>query len=71
MNPQEKPAFDPYWDEKKVAAFLGVSVKFLQVDRANSRRIPFAKIGRAVRYDPRDVQAYVEACKQRRAAGAP
>ena len=72
MNQQENTQFDPfhYWDEKKAAAFLGVSVKFLQEDRAGARRIPFAKLGRAVRYDPKDVQAYAESCKQRRDADA-
>ena len=66
MN-EKQPAveFDPFhfWDEKKVAAYLGVSVKFVQQDRTDKRRIPFVKLGRAVRYDPKDVKAYAESCK--------
>lgn len=36
------------------------------------RRIPFVKIGRAVRFDPRDLESFIEASKQgynTRAAG--
>lgn len=36
------------------------------------RRIPFVKIGRAVRFDPRDLDAFIESSKQgynTRAAG--
>jgi excisionase family DNA binding protein len=53
------------WDEKAAASFLGVSCDFLQQDRIKHRRIPFIKLGRAVRYDPADVRAYIEKCKVR------
>jgi hypothetical protein len=56
------------WDEKTAARFLGVSVQFLQQDRAKSRRIPYIKLGKAVRYDPADVRAYVA---QRKVRSAP
>ena len=65
-----KPDLSRSWDEKETARFLGVSVEFLQADRARQRRIPFCKIGRAVRYDPADVIAYRELCKVRGAAKA-
>lgn len=55
--------FSVLWDEKTVASYLGLSVEFLQQDRVRARRIPFCKLGRAVRYDPADVRAYAEACK--------
>jgi hypothetical protein len=53
------------WDELEVARFLSVSVEFLQQDRGTRRRIPYVKIGRAVRYDPADVLAFRDACKVR------
>jgi len=51
-------------DEKAVATYLGVSVEFLQQDRSKRKRIPFVKLGRAVRYDPADVKAYAASCKR-------
>lgn len=56
---------DCMWTEKQAAQYLGLSVKFLQQDRAGGRRIPYAKLGRAVRYDPNDIKAHVEKCKVR------
>lgn len=38
-------------NEHEAAAFLGLSVDTLRKDRQHNRRIPFFKIGRAVRYD--------------------
>lgn len=38
-------------NEHEAAAFLGLSVDTLRKDRQQGRRIPFYKIGRAVRYD--------------------
>jgi hypothetical protein len=55
------------WNERETARFLGVSVEFLQSDRAKARRISFIKLGRAVRYDPADVIAYKDANKVRAA----
>lgn len=57
------------WDEQETARYLGVSVEFLQIDRSRSRRearaprIAYVKLGRAVRYDPRDVIAFKDRCK--------
>lgn len=56
------------WTEKQAAGFLGVSVEFLQRDRLKRRRVPFIKLGWAVRYDPADVIAYRERCKVRDAS---
>ena len=60
------------WNERQAAKYLNCSVEFLQVDRARAKRIPFIKLGRAVRYDPLDVRAYAESRKVRGspAAGA-
>lgn len=50
-------------NEIEVATFLGVSVEFLQADRAGKKRIAYLKIGRAVRYDPVDVVAFKNGCR--------
>jgi excisionase family DNA binding protein len=50
---------------KDAAAYLGVSMAFLERDRWAGARIPFVKIGsRAVRYQRAELDAYIE--KQRR-----
>jgi hypothetical protein len=63
-----RPDDSRLWDEKETARFLGLSVEFLQADRARRRRIPYVKLGRAVRYDPADVLAFKDRCKVRAAA---
>jgi excisionase family DNA binding protein len=53
------------------AQYLAVSVSTVY-GWVWQRRIPFIKIGRAVRFDPRDLEAFIEASKQgynTRAAG--
>lgn len=60
-----QPDLARLWGEKEAARYLGVSVEFLQADRAKARRIPYVKLGRAVRYDPVDVLAFKERCKVR------
>jgi hypothetical protein len=63
--PSARNKVETLWDERAAAAFLAVSVEFLQQDRTRQKRIPFIKLGRAVRYDPADVRAYAEKCKVR------
>ncbi len=48
---------------EEVAGLTGLSVETLAQWRSQRRRIPHLKIGRAVRYDPTDVQAYLEGCR--------
>ena len=57
------PSNNVLWSERDVAQYLGVSVEFLQQDRHGPRRIPFCKIGRAVRYDPVDVLSFKDRVK--------
>jgi excisionase family DNA binding protein len=46
---------------KEAAAYLGVSMAFLERDRWAGARIPFIKVGaRAVRYRMSDLDAYLE-----------
>jgi excisionase family DNA binding protein len=48
---------------REAAQYLAVSVSTLY-GWVWQRRIPFVKIGRALRFDPRDLAAFVEANKQ-------
>jgi hypothetical protein len=50
-------------DEKTAAAFLCMSVEWLQQDRITKRRIPYIKISRSVRYDVADLVAFKDRCK--------
>jgi excisionase family DNA binding protein len=48
---------------QEVAEITGLSAETLAQWRSQKRGIPYLKIGRAVRYDPADVQAYLEGCR--------
>jgi excisionase family DNA binding protein len=48
---------------QEAARYLSVSVSTLY-GWVWQRRIPFVKIGRALRFDPTDLEAYIEASKQ-------
>lgn len=61
----------PLLTVREAAKFLSLSVSTLY-GWVWQHRIPFVKIGRAVRFDPRDLEAFIEASKQgynTRAAG--
>jgi excisionase family DNA binding protein len=47
----------------QVAAITGLSRETLAQWRSQKRGIPYLKIGRAVRYDPGDVQQYLAGCR--------
>ncbi len=48
---------------EQVSAVTGLSEETLAQWRSQKRGIPYLKIGRAVRYDPGEVQAYLERCR--------
>lgn len=48
---------------EQVASITGLSVETLAQWRSQKRGIPYLKIGRAVRYDPADVNAYLRGCR--------
>ena len=50
---------EPLWDTETTADFLGKSPKTLEADRFNGRGLPYVRMGRAVRYDPAAVRAYL------------
>lgn len=58
-----------YLREKEVAELIGLAPKTLRNDRSLGRRLPYSKIGTAVRYDIADVLAFMEAHKIQTAKG--
>ena len=48
---------------EQVAEWTGLSLDTLAQWRSQGRGIPYLKIGRAVRYDPSDVQEYLRGCR--------
>ncbi len=47
------------WDTETTAKFIGKSSKSLEADRLKGVGIPYIRLGRAVRYDPAVVRAYL------------
>jgi len=47
----------------QVATLTGLSKETLAQWRSQRRGIPYLKVGRAVRYDPVDVQQYLAGCR--------
>ena len=62
---QETAIFALLWNEVQAAAFIGMSVPFLRAGRAHGvvgRRTPsppYIRLGRAIRYDKKDLEAWV------------
>ena len=48
---------------EEVAGITGLSIETLAQWRSQKRGIAYLKVGRMVRYDPVDVQAYLEGCR--------
>ena len=48
---------------EQVSAITGLSEETLAQWRSRKRGIAYLKIGRTVRYDPAEVQAYLERCR--------
>ena len=44
-------------DENVIAGTIGMSVAWVRLDRRTARRLPFYRIGRAIRYDPQECLA--------------
>ena len=49
-------------DSSQIAGMLGVTERHVR-RLVLERRIPFAKVGRFVRFDPRDIEQWVQAAK--------
>ena len=50
-------------NEKQVSEIIGLSVSTLRLNRHKGVGIPYYKMGRSVRYDPEDVQYFLESNK--------
>jgi len=48
---------------EQVSAITGLSEETLAQWRSRKRGISYLKIGRVIRYDPAEVQAYLERCR--------
>ena len=48
---------------EEVATLTGLSRETLAQWRSQRKGLPYLKIGRAVRYDPAEVEAYLERCR--------
>lgn len=63
MSQRPRHFLQPLLNEREVASLLGISVRTVQDWRQSGDGPPFLKLSKrkrgAVRYDPRDVQAYV------------
>jgi predicted DNA-binding transcriptional regulator AlpA len=53
----------PLLSAEQVAEITGLSLETLAQWRSRRRGIPYLKIGRAVRYDPAEVQIYLDGCR--------
>jgi len=47
----------------EVAELTGLSLQTLAQWRSQRRGIPYLKVGRTIRYDPADVQKYLDGCR--------
>lgn len=47
------------WNEKQAAKYLGISVKWMQQARCYGRGPKYIKIGRSIRYNVADLDAYI------------
>lgn len=54
-----------YLNEREVSELTGLALPTLRNDRFLRRRLPYIKIGKAVRYSMDDVVAFMEAHKIR------
>jgi len=60
---QSTPIQQRWLTPAEAARHLNCSKNFLDVDRLKLRRIPFARLGRAIRYDVADLDAFLESTK--------
>ena len=49
--------------EKEISEIYGISVWKLRNDRFKGIGFPYVRITRTIRYDLKDVEAYIEGCK--------
>ena len=52
--------------EEDISEMYGISLGKLRNDRFLGKGFPYVKLSRSVRYDLKDVEAYIEGCKIRK-----
>ncbi len=65
MRTADQETIEPLLTDREAEALLHVHRGFLPKDRIGAARIPFVKIGRAVRYRPSDIRAFIDASVRR------
>ena len=63
LQKQLTPMKRRWLDSAEAAAYLGCSKNFLDKDRIQLRRIPFTRLGRLVKYDIHDLDAFLADAK--------
>jgi excisionase family DNA binding protein len=48
---------------EQVSELTGLSVETLAQWRSRKRHLPYLKVGRRIRYDPKDIGQYLERCR--------
>ncbi len=75
MSQRPRHLLEPLMTEREVAALLGISVRTVQDWRQSGDGPPFLKLSNrkrgAVRYDPRDLQAFVRERRVRKTEESP
>jgi len=59
-SPMENIRYPRYLNEKEVADMTGFSLSTLRNNRFLSKGIPYIKVGKSVRYDLKEVVAFME-----------
>lgn len=62
QNAERQPGVTRFMDERQLAAMTGLKAKTLRRWRVFGRGPRFHKLGGAVRYEIRDVEAWLAAC---------
>lgn len=57
--PKDAAFREPLWDTETTAKFICKSPKSLEADRLKNVGLPYIRLGRAVRYDPAVIRAYI------------
>jgi hypothetical protein len=65
------PGDQPLFNEAAAARFLGLQISTLRRWRWAGTGPAFLKLGSAVRYDPNDLQDYIEECRRRSTTPTP
>ena len=63
MIPDKSVSIRVIYNEKEAAHYVGLSVKTLQARRFRHEAPAYIKAGRSIRYDQKDLDAFLAACR--------